>query len=202
MLSDICSLLISKGSWEWNIFDWSILHFRFKPITRQESLPNFSELQNQNDLMKSPITNEQLLQPPQLNDLPEVIVEEVEDEEHENDIAVDSNHNNKQIEDLEKYADELRLQLDIVIKEKDIEVLHWLYPISQLRYNFADSEVICRNCKSWTRNSEHYEQSWLWSMIDTRDSWVAFTTNSFGRQYSYHLLPMTRKAWYHNIYRI
>ena len=85
--------------------------------------------------MKSPITNEQLLQPPQLNDLPEVIVEEVEDEEHENDIAVDSNHNNKQIEDLEKYADELRLQLDIVIKEKDIEVLHWLYPISQLRYN-------------------------------------------------------------------
>ena len=74
--------------------------------------------------MKSPITNEQLLQPPQLNDLPEVIVEEVEDEEHENDIAVDSNHNNKQIEDLEKYADELRLQLDIVIKEKDIEVLH------------------------------------------------------------------------------
>ena len=85
--------------------------------------------------MKSPITNEQLLQPPQLNDLPEVIVEEVEDEEHENGIAVDSNHNNKQIEDLEKYADELRLQLDIVIKEKDIEVLHWLYPISQLRYN-------------------------------------------------------------------
>ena len=67
-------------------------------------------------------TNEHLLQPPQINNLPEVIIEEAEDVEHENNVAVDKTSNDKHIEELEKYVDELKLQLDIVIKEKDMEV--------------------------------------------------------------------------------
>ena len=67
--------------------------------------------------------DEHLLQPPQLNNLPEVIIEEAEDVEHENNVAVDNTSNDdKHIEELENYLEELKLQLDVVIQEKDMEV--------------------------------------------------------------------------------
>ena len=67
--------------------------------------------------------DEHLLQPPQLNNLPEVIIEEAEDLEHENNVAVDNTSNDdKHIEELENYLEELKLQLDVVIQEKDMEV--------------------------------------------------------------------------------